>query len=343
MAKPKQKRLQAGKLPHALLGDFLKKLPIKNERLLVGPAVGVDAAAIRVEAGVLLAKSDPITFTDREQGRFAVQVNANDIACMGGVPKWFLATILLPDQQDGQAEHLMALADDLSEACHEIGVTIVGGHTEVTPAVNQPLIAGTMLGEVRRDRLLNIRHCQPHDRVLLVSGIAIEATAIIARHCEAELAEIFDRELIERCKNFTRDPGISVLKAAQLAAESTLARAMHDPTEGGIYTALHEIADAAGCGLEVAADLIFSPPESRLLCEFFNLDMFGVISSGALLVVAAPEHSETLLHRFEQRGLPAADIGFLTDQPARRVVVADKSAITLPRFDQDEITKIFMR
>jgi hydrogenase maturation factor len=335
------KKFDTGKLPHKVLERLFQKLPHLDKNVVIGPGIGVDAAAIRFDDRILIAKSDPITFASEQQGQYAVHVNANDIACMGGKPKWFLATLLLPGKSDAHSEILDKITDDLAKACREIGVSIVGGHTEITPAVTQPLIAGTMLGEVDHGDLLDIRACQPGDRLILVSGIAIEATAIIAQHRKNELSEIFDVEFIAHCKNFTKKPGISVLRAAKIASRKKLARAMHDPTEGGLVTALHEIADACQCGVEVQEEHIIYLPESRLLCEHYQIEILGAISSGALLVVTPPEKTEMLLEAYEERGLPAADIGFLTESPARRKLVSGEKKLDLPRYDRDEIGKIF--
>lgn len=341
MSGENKKKFEIGKLPHEVLEGLFQKLPLLEKNVVIGPGIGIDAAAIRFDDRFLIAKSDPITFASEQQGRYAVHVNANDIACMGGNPKWFLVTLLLPEKSDAHSEILNRITDDLANACQEIGVSIVGGHTEITPTVTQPLITGTMLGEANHDDLLDIRFCRPGDHLILVSGVAIEATAIIAQRHESELSEIFDAEFIEHCKNFMKKPGISVLPAAKIASQKMLARAMHDPTEGGLATALHEIADACQCGIEVQEEHIIYLPESKILCEYYQIEILGAISSGALVVVTPPENTEKLLETYEECGLPAADIGFLTDTPAQRKLVSGEEKLDLPRYDRDEIGKIF--
>lgn len=333
-------KLPAGKLPHELLRTVLDRLPADDDRVLIGPGIGLDAAALQFGDRVLLAKSDPITFASEQQGRYAVLVNANDIACMGGEPRWLLATLLLPESAGATAGTLQHLLDDLAGTCREIGVAIVGGHTEITPTVTQPVIASMLLGEVARDRLLDLRSCRAGDRIVLVSGIAIEATALIAQHRAEELRPIFDEEFIQRCANFTRKPGISVLRAARLARKMRGAKAMHDPTEGGLATALHEIADACGCGLEIEGDAIIVLPEAKLLCDYYEIEVLGAIASGALLVVTEAARVAELLAAYEKHHFPAAEIGVLTPEPEHRVLRLGEQTLTLPRFDQDEIVKV---
>lgn len=333
--------LANGKLSAEFLRTLLQRLPPADARVAVRPGVGLDAAAIQPGNDLLLVKADPITFATEELGWYAVQVNANDIACLGGTPKWFLATILLPA---GKADtHLVRkIFDDIARACRKLGVSVVGGHTEVTHAVNQPIVSGCLIGEVPQARVLDLRTCRPGDAILMVSGIAIEATAIIAQSQTAYLQDYYDHEFIERCKRFSHDPGISVLPPARLIAETGLARGMHDPTEGGLFTALHEIADACGCGLEIHDEEILILPEAKLLCEQFGLDIRGAMASGALLVVAPEENMSHLEATLAADGYAASVVGRLTPEPQQRRLLAAAGDQPLPRFDRDEIARLFV-
>ncbi|MDQ7065249.1 MAG: AIR synthase family protein [candidate division KSB1 bacterium] len=330
----------AGKLPADELARLLHKYRFADARVLAGPAIGMDAAAIRFDKRILLAKTDPITFASDEIGWYVLHVNANDIACMGGVPKWFLATLLLPENTT-DADRVERIFADMAAACKQMGVSLVGGHTEITPGLDRPIVVGAMLGETSQDGLLNLADCQPNDRIILASGIGIEATSIIAREKEAELADMYDDEFVKRCKNFIHQPGISVLRVAREARRAVPVRAMHDPTEGGVATALHEVADACGCGLVIDEEAIPVLPESKLLCDQYNLDVLGVISSGALLIIVDEQHKHNLLKHFHEQKILAADIGYLTRNPGERLLRKEDYTRPLPRFDQDEIVKLF--
>lgn len=126
-----ERRLSTGKLPHQLLGALLGSFGQGNDTL-IGPGIGCDAAAIDLGDGrVLVAASDPITFASDNVGSLAVHVNANDIACTGMVAKWFLCTVLAPP--DTTPERLKVVFDDINNACISLGITVIGGHTEVVP------------------------------------------------------------------------------------------------------------------------------------------------------------------------------------------------------------------
>ena len=127
----------------------------------------------------LVAKTDPITFATSEIGWYAVNVNANDVAVMGATPRWFLATVLLPAGL-ATAEMAERIFADIFDACAALGVSLAGGHTEITHSLDRPIISGTMLGEIAKHRLITTSGARPGDAVLLVKAVPIEGTALIA-------------------------------------------------------------------------------------------------------------------------------------------------------------------
>src|SRR5881296_839841 len=259
--------LPIGKLRADTLQAIFDRHQCKDPRVVVGPRLGEDAAVIDMGDRYLVATSDPITFATAEIGWYALQVNANDIAVRGARPRWFLATLLLPAGATSGAS-VDALFVDLHAACEELDVALVGGHTEVTHGLDRPIVVGAMLGEVAKDKLVTTGGARVGDAVVLTKGVPLEGAAIIAREKEAELrARGVPAATIRRARGFLKTPGISVRPEAELACELASVHAMHDPTEGGIATALHELADAAGVGLRVDRDRIMVLPEGKLLCE----------------------------------------------------------------------------
>ncbi|MDW8029686.1 MAG: AIR synthase related protein, partial [Armatimonadota bacterium] len=199
----------AGKLDYDLLRQLIADLPL-SERVVVGPKIGEDAAVIDVGDRYLVVSTDPITFATDLIGWYAVHVNANDVATMGAKPLWFLATILLPE---GQTDERLVneIFDQMKEACNSLCVEIVGGHAEITPELTRPIVIGTMLGEVEKDKLVTSSGAQVGDLVLATKGVPIEGTAIIAREKESELkSKGVPEKVIERAKQFLFEPSISV-------------------------------------------------------------------------------------------------------------------------------------
>ena len=263
-----------GKLPYKKLAELLHRYAPTDPHLITGGSVGQDVAVMEMGDRYLVAKTDPITFATDNIGWYAVNVNANDVACSGATPRWFLATLLLPENQTTPA-----LVDEIFEqihtACAALNVSVVGGHTEITVGLERPIVVGQMLGEVAPEQLVTTAGAQIGDDLILTKGIAIEATAIIAAEKRAELSLHFSNSELNRYAKFLYDPGISVVKDATVALEAGGVHAMHDPTEGGIATGLHELAEAANLGLEIQAEALPLLPETEQLCRHFHLDPPG--------------------------------------------------------------------
>ncbi|MCX5909625.1 MAG: AIR synthase related protein [Deltaproteobacteria bacterium] len=231
-------RYLPGKLPAEELARLISRYTQKDPRLIISPGVGKDAAVIAFPDRYLVAKTDPITFATEEIGWYVVHVNANDVASMGGTPKWFLATLLLPQGKTGPTE-VEEICAAIARACQELDVVFCGGHTEITLGLERPMVIGQMLGETAKEKLVNPQKISPGDEILLTKGIAIEGTALIARERKNQLSHL-GKEAIKRCRNFLRNPGISIVPEARTANEVAEIHAFHDPTEGGLATGLHE-------------------------------------------------------------------------------------------------------
>ena len=337
--------LPVGKLKH----DFLKELlPTYDGSagLIVGPQLGEDAAVIELGDNYLVATSDPITFATEDIGWYVVCVNSNDIAAMGAVPKWLLVTLLLPEDAT-TPEMVRYIMAQLTQACTEFNITLCGGHTEVTPAVTQPVVIGQMMGVTDKNSLFTSAGACVGDVLILTKGLGIEATAIIARECEAQLREKCDVQFVEQAKNYLMDPGISVLKDAQIAIATGGVHAMHDVTEGGVSTAVYELATAAELGAVVYSDKLLDSSILyggiiRTLCGMFGLNPLGVISSGAMLIAAEPQKGEAICQALGTEGISADIIGkFLPSEQGLWLEDATGKQQPLPIFATDEIAKIF--
>jgi len=337
-------RLSAGKLPHTMLAALLADLPTQDAQLLLGPQVGEDAAVIDFDASsdrLLVVKSDPITFATDQIGFYAVNICANDLAVTGATPRFFLPTVLLPA---GVADFEMARAifDQIGQACRALGIVVAGGHSEVTPSVNQPVVSGAMLGEALRTHYVRSGGCQVGDVVLLAGAIPIEGTSIIAREMRNHLLDDgWNATELDEAANYLFSPGISVLKPALAAAHAGLVTAMHDPTEGGLATGIAELAMASETSVEIDLDRIPIPDLSRRLCAAFDLDPLGALASGALLATAAPQHVDALLRLWSAIGWPAVVIGRVVASGEGLHARRHGQTVAFPTFGADEITRLW--
>lgn len=328
-----------GKLPPSVLQRVLARVPIEDERVRIGPRVGEDAAAIAFGQTYLIAKTDPITFATDHIGWYAVHINANDVAVMGARPRWFLAALLLPEGKT-DAAFVEQIFQDIVSACQELGITLCGGHTEITYGLDRPVIVGHMLGEVPRERLVEKR-MEPGDHILLTKGIAIEGTAILAREKAAELASGGEALLVERAMRFLFDPGISVVREALRAVEVARVHAMHDPTEGGLIGGLWELAVAGDVGMHVWKERICIWPETEALCRRFGLDPLRLIASGALLIVAPPQECAKIIETLQQEHIAVAQIGEVREKAYGLKLEVEGALIELTPPERDEIARVF--
>ena len=335
---PDARALPVGKVRAALLADCFAKHVTLDPRVVLGPRVGEDAAVLDMGDRYLVATTDPITFVTEDLGWYALVVNANDLAVRGAVPRWFLATCLLPEGRTTEGL-VVRLFEQLGTACRELAVSLVGGHTEITHGLDRPVVVGTMLGEVAKDRLVTTGGARPGDVLLLTKGIPLEGTSIIARIRADELrARGYAEATLARARDYLGR--LSVVPEARLAAELGQVHAMHDPTEGGLATALWEVAEAAGVGLRVEADRVPVLAEGGALCAEFGLDPLGTIASGALLVALGPAAAGILLHALAREGIDGAFIGRVVPPGEGVTLVRAGHPVALPRFEQDEITRL---
>ncbi len=324
--------LQAGKLPVALLGELLARLPTPPPNVLLGPRIGEDACAIEVPGGVLVAATDPITFTTQEIGRFSVIVNANDVAVMGVRPRWFLAVILLPSgtTEATVREVFASMQDSLAH----VGAALVGGHTEVTQAVTQPLVVGQFLGLAEDGRFVATGGVQPGDVLVQVGPVPIEGAAVLSHEASDRLIGL-DPAVVEAALGALDHPGISVVEPALLAAELG-ATAMHDPTEGGLVAGLHEIAAASRLRIRVDLGSVLWFEPGRALCAALGADPLATLASGCLLAAFPADRAKAVLQSLAQHGHAAAQIG--TAEPGSGVCDADGRPLAWP--GRDEVARL---
>lgn len=332
--------LDVGKLPPDLLKKLLTKIDAKDPRIVIGPRVGEDAAVLDMGDHYLVATTDPITFTEKRIGWYCVNVNANDIATMGATPRWFLATLLLPQGKTTKrlAENIF---DNILNSCRQLNVSLCGGHVEITANLDRPILVGQMLGEVPKDRLVTPERIKPGDVVLMTKSIAIEGTAILAAEKEGVISRKMERDSIIRAKGFLDDPGISVVKDATIACQAAEIHGMHDPTEGGILTGLWELSQSCHLGLQIDKKAITIYPETVTFCRLFGLDPMGLIASGTLLIVTDPEHAEQVISSLRYASIPCRIIGKMLPSEKGLSIHDGNKSLPLKPFIRDEITKIF--
>jgi hydrogenase expression/formation protein HypE len=327
--------LPPGKLSPELLASLLADLPAGPE-VLLGPAEGEDGCALRVGGETLVAATDPITFTGRDAGRLAVLVNANDVAVTGARPQWFLAVVLLP--VGTTEDEVRTLFAEMRVALDEVGASLVGGHSEVTPAVDRTVVVGQMSGTTGGGRLVRTGGAVAGDVLVQVGPVPVEGAAVLAPFVDSRGRAGVDDRLLQLAADALRTPGISVVEPA-LAAAALGATSLHDPTEGGLAGGLHEVARASGVAAVVDLDRVLWFEPGVAVCRAAGADPLATLASGALLAAFGPSDANGAVERLGELGFEASRIGVL--QPGEGV--REVTGAPVPRPARDEVARLFAR
>lgn len=326
--------MKIGKVPENVLKrSVMKQLHYKRDEVILGPGIGEDCAALALaEDEILVMSTDPITGTAKDIGKLAIQITANDLASAGAEPIGVMLTILLPDGTREIA--LKRIMEQMECACREAKMQILGGHTEVTAVVNQPVVNVAGVAKAKKGSLISTAGARAGMDIVVSKWVGIEGTMIFAKEKEAELKEHFPADFVDTAIGFDRY--LSVVPEAAVATQSSVA-AMHDVTEGGLFGALWEMTEASGVGLEIDLKKIPIRQETVEICEYFDVNPYGLISSGMMLMASADGNA--LVLALQEAGIPATVIGKATEGNDR-VIIRDEERRFLEPPKTDELYKV---
>lgn len=306
-----------GKIPVNILQEIVfKNLGAKRREVVLGPLAGIDGAVIDIGDKSIIASMDPITATAERIGWLAVNVNANDVATFGVQPAYFLSCILLPEKTDRKI--IQTLCSQMNKAAKNLGIAIIGGHTEVTPDLANPKIVGCAIGITEKGNYVTAKDAEPEDKLILTKTAGIEGTAILASDKKKQLGKTLSQS--ETRKATSLYDQISIVKEATIAFRTGFVNAMHDPTEGGIAGGVHEMADASNTGFIIFQEKISIAHETMKICEFFQIDPLYLIASGSMLIAAQNNKARALVNALRKNGTKADIIGEFLDSPSERII-----------------------
>jgi len=315
------------------------RIGVRDPDVLVGPSYGEDAAIIKVGERIMVVHSNPITGAIKSIGWLAVHIACNDIAVRGARPRWILPIIYLPFK--AAEKDIDKITEQIDLAAKELGVMIVGGHTEYTYGLERVMIAMTAIGICQDNKYVITGGARPGDLVLMTKAAAIEGTSILASDFEKILKErgVPDK-VIERCKEFIKE--ISVVKEALLLSKVGV-NSMHDPTEGGIIAGLAEIAYASKVLIKVWEEKIPIRRETRIVCEALEIDPLRLISSGVLIATIPFEIAEEGISLLKEHGIECNIIGEVKEGEGLLVVRRSGLVEKYGPYVEDELLKIWRR
>jgi len=151
-----------------------------DENLLIG--IGDDAAAWRGDGSIQLATVDSfiqgVHFPSglaswKELGWKALAVNLSDIAAMGGLPRYALVSLALPD--DTEVEDVTALYTGMLELAKQSGVAIIGGDISRAPLV---AITIAVFGSSQKKQVLRRSSAEVGELVAVTGGLGAAAAGL---------------------------------------------------------------------------------------------------------------------------------------------------------------------
>jgi len=320
--------------------ELLEKIVFQNIRfqrpeVVTRPGIGEDCAVVDFGSYDCVLSTDPITGAVGDIGRLAVHISCNDIASNGIEPLGIMLACMLPPETT--EEELEVMMKQAGEAAEKLGVEIIGGHTEVTAAVNQPVIVSTALGRAIKGTSQNAEDIRPGDYVLLTKTAGLEGTGILVCDHEKKLENILSPEELAEGKAMLDQ--VSVVMEG-VAAGKVGTAGMHDVTEGGVLGAVWEMCEIANAGVEIFFEEIPVSPVTEKVCAHFGIDWLRLISSGCMMIMAHPEQKEALMEAIAARGVPVNCIGRVTGPEKGRVLIRKGISSVIAPPQSDELYKV---
>lgn len=329
--------LKIGKLDSDVLQSIvIDRIKYHRPEVKTRAGVGEDCAVIDFGDYDCVVSTDPITAAVSDIGRLSIHISCNDIASNGIQPLGItLAVMLPPGTTEKDIETIMEQAGEAAEAAQ---VEIIGGHTEITAAVNQPVIVSTAFGRALSGQSQRAQDMEPGDVVLLTKWAGLEGTGIIAGDYEEELRKILTEEEISEAKNLLNH--VSVVKEG-IAAGAAGTHGMHDVTEGGVLGAVWEMCHIAGLGAEIFEEQIPVLPVTKKISGHFGINPLRLISSGCMLIIAAQEKKEAVMEAIEKTGVSVHCIGRICQGAAGLSLIGpDGRAAEITPPEPDELYKV---
>lgn len=295
--------LKVGKLDSDVLERIVfDKLKYRREEVITRPGIGEDCAVVDYGDHECVLSTDPITASIEDIGHLAVHISCNDIASNGIEPVGLLLAVLLPEgTTETDIERMM---EQVGKASEELGVEIIGGHTEITRAVKQPLMVSTAVGRALKGTSQAAKDMQEGDAIIITKQAGLEGTGIIAM--EKELTGVLTENEIAEARAMLQQ--VSVVKEGVIAGKIGT-HGMHDVTEGGILGAVWEMCHISGLGAQIDREAVTVSDITIKVAEHFGIDHLRLISSGCMMIACAQDKRDEMIEKIRAAGIPAACIG----------------------------------
>lgn len=324
--------MKVGKLNWNDLSEIINNnRSVSREEVRIKSGIGEDCSIIDYGDFECVVSTDPITGADSHIGKLAVHINCNDIASCGVEPIGILVTILAPEGTT--LEEIKNVMAHIDEETKKLNVEILGGHTEITRAVNKLIVSCTAIGKGKKGKAVATSGAKVGDDIVITKQLGMEGTSIVINDYFDYVKDILTKEQIEEAKDYINR--ISVVKEGTIAGQFGV-NSMHDITEGGVLGALWEMAKASNVGFKVYRDKMPISKVTENVCSKLHLDPLRFISSGSMLITS--KNGEALVKRLRECGIDATIIGNITED--RGILVENMIEYEVEPPERDELFTI---
>lgn len=297
--------MEIGKLPNDVLEKLVfENIKYKRKEVLVRAGIGEDNAIIDFGKDVCIISTDPITGTTVDIGSLAINISCNDVAASGAEPIGVLMTIMAPPNTT--KDDIKTIMQEAGVMAEKLRVEIMGGHTEITDAVNRVIISTTVIGKLPKIDILKPKSAVVGDKILMTKWAGIEGTAIIAEELKNELIEKIGVELYKEARSLNQY--LSVVKEGVICGKIGV-KYMHDITEGGVYGAVWEAGKVIDKGIQIWEDAIPMKKSTKVISDIVGINPYRLISSGSMLMVVSTDKVEIIEEKLSVEGIEVSVIG----------------------------------
>ncbi|WP_055667084.1 AIR synthase family protein [Desnuesiella massiliensis] len=304
---------------------------VKRDEVIIRNGIGEDCSVIDFGEEECVLSTDPITGTTKNMGKLAVHINCNDIASCGVEPLGIMVTILAPPNVE--LDDISSIMKEIDEETQKLNIEILGGHTEITDAVNRMVVSCTVIGKGKRGKAVATSGAKDGDDIIVTKDLALEGTGIIINEYKEKLQNILGEE--ELLEGRTYIEHISVVKEGIICGNFGV-NSMHDITEGGVLGALWEMAEASELGFKVYESIMPITNLTKKICNTLNIDALRLISSGSMLITT--NRGKELVELLKNNGIKATIIGKITD--SKGILVSNHEEVEVMPPKRDELFNI---
>ncbi|MCH5277419.1 MAG: hydrogenase expression/formation protein HypE [Desulfovibrionaceae bacterium] len=254
----------------------------------------------------------PLFFPGGDIGSLAVHGTVNDVAVMGGRPRYLSCGFIL--EEGLELDVLERVVQSMAGAARRAGVAVVTGDTKVVPrgACDRLFITTTGVGELIAEPAPSGHAARPGDAVLLSGTVGDHGLTVMAR-----------REELSFISDVRSDSAPLNRLAERLITEVGDIHVLRDPTRGGLATTLNEIAEQSGLSCVVDEAAVPVRENVRAGCGVLGLDPLYLANEGKLICVLPREKADAALAvmRSEPVGMDAALVGEMVAGAPPRVTL----------------------